>query len=314
MKILLVEDVRSIAALMNFRLAQLGHEVVHAPDGAAAVEAFKAHAPDLVLMDIEMPVMNGFEATTRIRAEEARRKWAWTPIIFLTVSDTATNLLTAIEAGGDDFLAKTVPEEVLYAKIKAMSRIAQLRSALCSANARLEELATRDPLTGVYNRRHMDMRVDQLWDLARVGQQAQGVAVLMIDVDNFKRYNDMYGHQAGDNCLIRVADAINSAVACANRDAGGKDAFVARYGGEEFVVVIPQVSDEEMRHYADALLEAVRVLQIGHEGNTGHGIVTFSIGGKRVEPAADAIADAFRGADAALYVSKEQGRNRATFS
>ena len=110
MKILIVEDTRAIAVVMAARLASLGHEVDIAENGAIGVERFIAATPDLVFMDIEMPVMNGFEATNRIRAHEATQPWAWTPIIFLTASDTAENLITAIEAGGDDFMSKSVPE------------------------------------------------------------------------------------------------------------------------------------------------------------------------------------------------------------
>ncbi len=130
MKILLVDDARTVLMVMTSRLASYGHDVVHAANGQAAVEAFAVQAPDLVLMDIEMPVMNGFEATNRIRAFEATQQWAWTPIIFLTSSDTVENLVTAIEAGGDDFMSKFAPEPVLNAKMKAMSRIATLRCSL----------------------------------------------------------------------------------------------------------------------------------------------------------------------------------------
>jgi CheY-like chemotaxis protein len=106
MKILLVEDVRAIAALMELRLVSIGHEVTLAENGQIAFDKFRELQPDLVFMDIEMPIMNGFEATNRIRAYEATQKWAWTPIIFLTASDSQENLITAIEAGGDDYLIK----------------------------------------------------------------------------------------------------------------------------------------------------------------------------------------------------------------
>jgi diguanylate cyclase (GGDEF)-like protein len=312
--ILLVEDMRSVAALMSFRLSELGHDVTVAQNGAEAVEHFKELAPDLVLMDIEMPVMNGFEATTRIRSVEACRKWAWTPIIFLTASEAQTDLVTAIEAGGDDFLPKSVSEPVLQAKIKAMSRIAQLRSALAVANAKLEELATRDSLTGMFNRRYMNIQVDALWELDRTADQGMGaLGVLMIDVDHFKLYNDTYGHQAGDECLICVADAIAVTVAGFEHESSIARSFSARYGGEEFAVVIPVTSQGEMQRFADNLLEAVRSLKIPHVGNPAHGIVTVSIGGMHGNPKLCTAAQVFRQADAALYRSKEQGRNQANF-
>ncbi len=141
MKILLVEDSHSIAILLAARLEESGHSVVHAENGAKAVELFPNAEVDLVLMDIEMPVMNGFEAVSRIRAFETTQQWAWTPIIFLTASDTSESLVTAIEAGGDDFIVKSAPESVLQAKMKAMTRIAQLRQRLTEALRTLDKQA-----------------------------------------------------------------------------------------------------------------------------------------------------------------------------
>jgi PleD family two-component response regulator len=190
MHILLVEDVRSIAAVMASRLTSFGHEVTLAENGQIALELFQVEAPDLILMDIEMPVMGGFEATTRIRAFEITQKWAWTPIIFLTASDTQQNLVTAIEAGGDDFLVKGLSEEVLHAKMKAMSRIAAMRQLLSIANSKLEYQASRDGLTGLLNRRWLDLKLNQAWDVSI--KKHTPIALLMLDVDNFKKYNDLY--------------------------------------------------------------------------------------------------------------------------
>ncbi len=313
MKILLVDDSRSTAAIMLARLSLLGHEVTHALDGLAAVDLFRKMAPDMILMDIEMPVMNGFEATARIRAEEATHKWAWTPIIFLTASDSQDNLLTAIEAGGDDFILKNVPEPILHAKMKAMSRIARLREELSIANRKLEEIATRDRLTGLYNRRYMDMQVDALWD--RPTKNGAKIALLMIDVDNFKKYNDRYGHQTGDDCLANVAKAISLTVDGFNSSRSGEEAFAARYGGEEFTVIIPNGSNTAAAACAQAIHDALKSLKIAHELNGNYGVVTVSIGASLSAPATrTTIADAFRQADAALYKAKESGRNRTTLA
>lgn len=137
MRILLAEDVRSIAAAMVARLGAIGHEVSVAENGKLAFDKFCASRYDIVLMDIEMPEMNGFEATTHIRNYEATQKWAWTPIIFLTSSSSPENLVTAIDAGGDDFMAKGLPEPVLHAKMKALARIANMRQQTAKA---LEDL------------------------------------------------------------------------------------------------------------------------------------------------------------------------------
>lgn len=293
---------------MEARLTSFGHEVSLAENGRVAFDKFCESPPDLVLMDIEMPLMNGFEATTQIRAFEATKKWAWTPIIFLTASDTPENLVTAIEAGGDDFLSKELSEDVLYAKMKAMERIASMRHQLLIASRKLEQQANIDGLTGLHNRRWMDVNVDLTW--AESERKSAPFTILMLDVDNFKKYNDYYGHQAGDDCLQTVARVIEEAVSGANASGLTDGAFAARYGGEEFAVVIPGASIAACKHYSASILEPLRKLAIPHKPNGEWGIVTVSIGGCRCAAAAGSVAMMFRDADAALYRAKNSGRNR----
>lgn len=309
MKILLVEDARAVAALMAARLATFGYEVRQAENGQIAVEIFRDYAPDLILMDIEMPVMNGFEATNRIRAMESEEPGAWPPIIFLTGSDTAENMVTAIEAGGDDFLSKTVPESVLRAKMKALSRVAALRSRLAVANRQLQEMASRDGLTGIYNRRYMDLLTDRAWQEA--GRRNASFGLLMLDVDNFKRYNDHYGHQVGDDCLRSVAHCIAKVVGATG--GASVEAIVARYGGEEFAVVMPGVTQSACEALASQIVEAIRLLAIPHERNANFGVVTASVGGAWTPQAEGMIATLFRAADANLYRAKGSGRNQYAF-
>jgi len=308
-KILLVEDTRAVAKVMAARLASFGHDVEIADNGEIGVGKFISWLPDLVLMDITMPVMNGFEATNRIRAWEATQPWAWTPVIFLTASDTPENLITAIEAGGDDFMSKLVPEAVLQAKMKAMTRIAALRERLSFANRKLAEQANRDGLTGLANRRHMDLSTDLAW--ADALTRGSSFGLFMIDVDNFKKYNDHYGHQAGDDCLRAVAGAVAQVVEATNGEQLTREALAARYGGEEFAVVVPQASEPAYEYLGNAIVDAVRQLALPHALNGEYGIVTVSLGGDRAEPAAGELAAAFRRADARLYRAKEGGRNCA---
>ncbi|RFO96476.1 diguanylate cyclase response regulator [Rhodoferax lacus] len=309
MKILLVDDARSVVQVMTSRLNSYGYEVVHAENGQKAVEVFPAVCPDLILMDIEMPVMNGFVATNQIRAIEATQEWAWTPIIFLTSSDTVQNLITAIEAGGDDFMSKFVPEPVLQAKMQAMSRIAGLRQRLAVANAKLQNIADHDGLTGLLNRRSMDRKVDHAWSTALHGGDSFGL--LMLDIDNFKKYNDHYGHQAGDDCLKMVAKAVEYVAHSTNTQGLTANAFAARYGGEEFAVTIPGASYAAYEHVSHAIVQAVHDLSIPHEKNSEWGVTTISVGGTWLEAANGEIKQVFRLADEKLYMAKERGRNRA---
>ena len=308
MKILLVEDARAVVKVMTERLHRYGHEVVHAANGKIAVEMFFRVAPDLVLMDIEMPVMNGFEATHQIRQGETAQQWAWTPIIFLTSSDTAQNLVTAIEAGGDDFMSKYVPEPVLQARLKALARIAALRQRLLAANVQLQELADRDGLTGLSNRRSLDERTDALWDRMQALQRPFGL--LMLDIDHFKKFNDAYGHLHGDDCLRAVARALAAEVDTLRHPGISADAFCARYGGEEFCVVLPDTQDAACRELAEAIVAAVAALNLPHIGNPGQGRVTVSIGCYWLDRAGGTLGHLFREADACLYRAKEGGRNR----
>jgi diguanylate cyclase (GGDEF)-like protein len=309
MKILLVEDARSVALVMTARLNSYGYEVVHAEDGQKAVDLFPGLCPDLVLMDIEMPVMNGFAATNAIRAIEATQAWAWTPIIFLTSSDTVHNLVTAIEAGGDDFMSKFVAEPVLEAKMKAMSRIAGLRGRLAIANAKLQNIADHDGLTGLLNRRSMDRRVDAAWLHALQAGEAFGL--LMLDIDNFKKYNDHYGHQAGDDCLKTVARAVEGVARASNVQGITLNAFAARYGGEEFAVTLPAASHAAYAQLSQAIVQAVHGLSIPHANNSDWGVTTISVGGSWLQAANGDLKQVFREADEKLYLAKERGRNRA---
>lgn len=309
MKILYVEDSPAAAMVMRHRLAGFGHEVLHARDGREAIELFRLAAPELVLMDIEMPGMNGFDASNAIRHIEAEHNGAWTPIIFLTASDTVENLITAIEAGGDDFMAKTVPEPVLHAKMKAMTRIAALRARLSEANQKLQEIANSDGLTGLCNRRSMDRRVDETYGHAAALQYPYGL--LMVDIDNFKKYNDHYGHQQGDDCLRQVAQTLQKVVDRLRKPNDSVASFAARYGGEEFAVVLPHVSPERFAQAAEGIVQAVRDLALPHERNAEWGRVTISVGGVYLPCAGGPIFEMFRQADQRLYQAKEQGRNRA---
>jgi diguanylate cyclase (GGDEF)-like protein len=288
-----------------------GHEVSLAENGQQAFDKFRELSPDLVLMDIEMPLMNGFEATNLIRSLEATLKWAWTPIIFLTATDTPENLVMAIEAGADDYLVKGISETVLQAKMKAMARIAAMRQLLSSANLKLEQQASRDGLTGLFNRRWMDLTVDSAW--AECISNNLPFAILMLDIDNFKKYNDNYGHQMGDDCLRAIAQVIEQVVTQSNAESTTQNAFAARYGGEEFSVIIPNASVASYQDCARRILEAIRALKIPHALNANWGIATASIGGCRCEVSSDKVTQIFRTADEALYLAKDSGRNRCEF-
>jgi diguanylate cyclase (GGDEF)-like protein len=304
--VLIVDDSATIRAAISAAVLSMGMEPLPAESGERALELFHGATPSLVLLDVTLPGIDGYETARRMRA--ANRD-AWVPIIFLSSSEYAKDLERAIEAGGDDYLTKPVSPVVLSAKIRALQRLESMRqktlelsSALVATNQRLEALTRQDPLTGVANRRGFDERIATLFALARRGHQ--GLSLAICDVDYFKAYNDRYGHPAGDSCLRRIAAALMHAC---QRETD----FAARYGGEEFALLLPGTPADgaarvvEVARQELASPEAVLV----HEASPA-GVVSFSAGvAVYAESDVDFHALVAR-ADEALYRAKQEGRNR----
>lgn len=306
MKILIVEDSRANLQVLTQYAQRFGADVVPAETGAAAVGAFAAEHPDLVLLDVVLPDFDGFEVARRIRAQE--NEGGWTPIIFLSSLGKDEDIERGIMAGGDDYLQKPVSEIVLAAKIRAMERLIQMRGTLVSmaseldaANRELQRLSGSDALTGIANRRYFDELIAREWRRAR--RNASSVSLMMCDVDHFKLYNDTYGHQAGDECLRRVAGAIATSLE------RGSD-LAARYGGEEFVVVLCETTIGGALIVAEKIRHAVHALNIPHAGSA-FGRVTLSIGLAATVPDLDDRSEQLiAAADRALYEAKHNGRDR----
>lgn len=305
MKVLVVDDARSNRLLMSHFIRAMGHTSVEAANGEEAVSIFAQERPDLVLMDVVMPGVDGFEATRRIRAMEGED---WVPVIFLSAQEDERDIATGIEAGGDDYLAKPVSQVVLSAKMRAMQRIAAMRSQLVSmsrelaaTNQELARLAHSDGLTGIANRRYFDTYLAR--ESARAARNRSPLSIILADVDHFKAFNDCYGHQAGDDVLKRIAACLNSQL---RRPAD----LVARYGGEEFVVVLPETNRSGGLRVAEMLRAAVEELAIPHTRSSVGPHVTLSLGmtcasGPPIKPG-QLLAEA----DQALYSAKHAGRNR----
>lgn len=313
MKALVIEDTVTSATLICHSLGRMGLETVHARDGVTGIDAFKREKPDLILLDIVMPGLDGFEVARRIRQLE--KDGEWTPIIFLSAKNSDEDFERGIEVGGDDYLTKPVSEAVLKAKVRAMQRIAQMRYSLLvltrkldDANRELTRLSAFDGLTGIANRRTFDTALSREWRRsARVGAP---LSLLVIDVDSFKQFNDAYGHQVGDECLKAVA---RSLAGHSRRPAD----LVARYGGEEFAAVLPDTCAEGATIVAESMREAIERLGITHRHSSAASIVTVSIGVATTVPSrADdhGFADLLKCADQALYRAKEEGRNRWVMS
>jgi diguanylate cyclase (GGDEF)-like protein len=306
MKILVVDDSPTIRAAMKALLERMGHVVTEANDGGQALQMYRQDRPGLVLIDVVMPVMDGYEAARHMRETSAEE---WVPIIFLSSKEADQDLDRAIEAGGDDYLVKPVSFVVLNAKIRALQRIESMRNKqlemsrdLAAANRELEKLSRQDGLTGIANRRYFDSYL--LTEVRRGAREKAPVSLILSDVDHFKAFNDCYGHQAGDDCLRRVATALSLS--------GRRPAdLAARYGGEEFAMVLPGTALEGAVDVAKAVSRVIDGLAIPHARSAVDQKVTLSQGIVSLIPEKETSPeDLIQRADQALYLAKQQGRNR----
>lgn len=300
MKILLVEDSATLRHAMRTYILDAGHEPLLARSGEEALQLLENTPVDMIIMDVEMPGLNGFETTRLIREWLAGH---WIPIIFLTGLNEDENYREGIEAGGDDYLIKPVSFMIIKAKIRAMERIAEMRDQLNQLNAELEALSQLDSLTQIYNRRTFNELAHQQW--LRAKRHQQPISALMIDVDHFKLFNDHYGHPAGDACLKKVSQAIKS---CLQRS----DDILGRYGGEEFVVLLPETDAKGAQCVARSISEALAQLKIRHDVSPTDIYVTASIGGATCQrTTGHDLEELIKNADRSLYKAKRAGRNRS---
>lgn len=306
MKILVIEDSISSLKLLGRHIQNMGITPILAETGAAGIDLFLKERPDLVLLDIVMPDIDGFEVARQIRQLEPPGDW--TPIIFLSSLNSDKDIENGITSGGDDYLLKPISEIVLAAKIRAMQRIIQMRQSLLiltrkldSANQELKRLTSLDGLTGIANRRHFDEVLEREW--RRAMRQGEELSILMCDIDYFKNYNDTFGHLGGDECLRQIANTLVGAI-----DRGGD--LLARYGGEEFIAVLPGTSLNGASFVAAQMRKAINQLAIAHPGSPfGHVTMSFGIASAVAMPETDPQ-QIIGAADLALYKAKNSGRNR----
>ncbi|MFL0811513.1 MAG: diguanylate cyclase [Agarilytica sp.] len=301
MKILLVEDSATIRYAMSMYIESAGHETLVAESGEQALQILDTTPVDMVIMDVEMPGLNGFETTRLIR------EWLgdhWIPIIFVTGKSEASSLEEGISAGGDDYLIKPVNEIILNAKIQAMERITAMRNQLAELNRELTILSQYDSLSQLYNRRTFEEKAEELWKLSR--RNKTPLTILLLDIDHFKLYNDCYGHQAGDECIRQVSRIISK---CVSRPGD----VAARYGGEEFIVILPDTAETGASHICELIRKSIEKAEIKHRDSSCSDVITVSIGATVVNYTTGTDLDfQINLADQALYDAKENGRNRFT--
>lgn len=306
MNVLVADDTKSMRMLIAMTVQQAGHNVIEAENGAEAIAACKEHNIDLIVMDAEMPVLDGFDATKAIREYMDDD---WIPLIFLSVHSEDDYIQRALDCGADVYLRKPINSVELQGQIKALSRIAAMREKLSELNQELqtvnrvlESQAKVDGLTQIANRRTFDERIKI--ELARGYRNKVPLTLMLCDIDCFKQYNDTYGHLAGDTCLKKVAKTIESKF---NRATD----LVARYGGEEFVILLPESEEDISYKMGNDMLDLIRDLRIPHKASRAAKYITISAGLVTLRGEDNVTpAQAIEAADGALYKAKETGRDQ----
>jgi len=305
MEILIAEDELVSRKLLKRTLETWGHTVLLAENGQQAWDIFQKENIRFVVADWIMPVVDGVTLCTRIRSTETS---GYVYFILLTGKDKKEDIVKGLAAGADDYLTKPFDREELRVRVRAGERILNLEKELKEKNEKLkglneklEELIRIDPLMGIGNRRSFHEVIEKMHNRALRYKQKYGI--VMCDIDNFKSYNDNYGHLSGDIILKKVAVAIKNSLR------GSDEVF--RYGGEEIVVIVPNQNLDTTLHVAEKLRKAVESLRIEHDGAES-GIMTVSCGVSAFNPKFEDSkwTNVLDCADQALLQAKSSGKNR----
>ncbi len=290
-KVLVVDDSPSELAPLC-ELLDEDHEVFFATSGQQAIDMAHSHAPDLILLDVVMPGMDGFEVCSRLKLSP---KTSDIPVVFITSMGEEMDYLQGLKVGAIDYIQKPIDPELVRARVKNLIQVKRKQD-------NLKGLTVRDGLTGIANRRRFDGALRKEW--SRAADDQTQLSLIMIDVDHFKIFNDTYGHIAGDACLCKIAEALSQSLV---RPVD----LVARFRGEEFVCLLPGTDAAGAMLVAERFKAAVAALAIPHEHSPTAPVVTLSQGLATLVPVAEAPSDRLLvEADSRLYEAKRNGRNR----
>jgi diguanylate cyclase (GGDEF)-like protein len=300
-RLLLVEDDSFQRLVLGRWLSRAGYAVETAKDGDEAFAKLLDAPIHILITDWDMPGMDGATLCQRVRQADLG---GYVYILMLTGHESATDVVAGLEAGADEYIRKPANEAELLARLKTARRILELERSLREANARVQRLSITDPVVGTYNRRYLNEQLPR--DVERARRYGRPLALVMADLDAFKQINDVHGHPTGDQVLRCFAEHVQTRIRRSSD-------WVARYGGEEFVIVLPGIELIE----AAAVAEKIRAdcASIAMVSPVGPVQVTASFGVSFLDSQPDitaAVAELLRRADASLYKSKHDGRNRVT--
>ncbi|MGQ0813299.1 MAG: diguanylate cyclase [Gemmatimonadota bacterium] len=297
-RILVVDDNRDNVEIIATRLRFRGYDIEEASEGARALEVVRRNPPDLILLDVMLPDIDGYEISRSIKGDP---KLPFIPIILVTARDTTQDKVAGLDAGADDYLTKPIDFPELEARVRSMLRIKRLQDEIELKNQELERLSISDGLTGLFNHRHIHALLNE--EFERVDRTGERLTVAMFDLDRFKNVNDTHGHQAGDRVLEQMADILRESAREIDR--------LGRYGGEEFMALLPDTSIDDAEVFVERVRREVarRPFNIGDDKpplkmTISAGIATYPHA--RIKNPETLV----RLADEALYTAKTAGRNR----
>ncbi|WP_201095226.1 diguanylate cyclase [Thiocystis minor] len=295
--VLIVDDVPTNIKLLASALRQ-DYRVKVASRGEDALQGARLEPqPDLILLDVMMPDMDGYEVCRRLKSDPVTE---FIPVIFITARDTDEDQELGFNLGCVDYITKPFSVPIVKARIRTHLRLKRQADAL-------ERLSHIDQLTGLANRRQLATTFEM--ELKRAAREGMPLSILIVDIDHFKDYNDHYGHGAGDVCLRQVASSLMNSLSRPGD-------LVTRYGGEEFVVILPMIDSAAAYALGERLRENIVQLNIPHAFSSAASVVSVSIGGTTAEPLVDADSpeSLLERADKMLYRAKEMGRNRTVLT
>ena len=289
--ILIVDDNQANLQVIGNIIKVLDTKIVFAKSGRQVFTYLEKNLPDLILLDVMMPEMDGYEVCHRLKSDPHTRD---VPIIFLTALNDEEDEARGLSMGAVDFISKPFKPAIVQARIKTHLRLKHKTDLL-------ERLALIDGLTDIQNRRRFDENLLSEW--LRAIRESTPISLMMIDIDHFKNFNDIYGHTSGDDCLRNVAKTLKQSI----RRPGDT---VARYGGEEFAVVLPNTDKDSALMIAETIRQNVASLNIPHAQNGGNDHVTISLGVATIIPQQNSDASMLiEAADQCLYQAKHDGKN-----
>jgi two-component system, cell cycle response regulator len=306
-RILVVDDHPDNIEIIEARLTSRGFIVETASNGQEALDRVAENPPHLILLDVMMPLIDGYEVSRRIKSDPAL---PFIPIILVTARDSTQDKVDGLDAGAEDYLTKPINFPELEARVRSMLRIKRLQDELDQKNRELEhvnrklkKLSITDGLTELYNHRHVHELLHEEFERSR--RSGDPIAVVMLDLDRFKQVNDTYGHPTGDVILYETARIL--------RDTAREIDMIGRYGGEEFIAILPGASEADALQFAERVRRRVEEYVYRDEGTEVR--MTMSAGvASHPEFEVDNPDLLLKRADEALYAAKEGGRNRVVRS